>query len=498
MEQSELKEYLESNLRKISEQYSKETGQAAHNIKRNYYRAHEVEEYKNSYEKIYKTFDNFKKAALEGLAYFKKISDFSEDFIINEFLTIAEQFQKEHPKSKLPLSREYYKKHSELDYSEIEKTYGSFENLKNKAMGGEESIKNFELGRQLLYLKEEVTALKKERDYLLKGSVNEDKLIEIFENKVLTLKIPKEIKITNTKSGRDAEAILALSDWHAGSVITKAETNNINEYNIDIMKKRIDRVFHYFLYYCKKFDITTANLTFLGDLWENAIHMETARTNYPSEPEILFILHEYITEKLLQIEASFKNINVYAVVGNHSRISNGNPAGNKYFIKEAPVLSWEYILFRQLALLFEKIQSKQKIKKINFHISTSLSKIIEVAQRKFLLTHSITQGGGGSFGSIPYYAIDKNSAKKFGIFYQIQDYDQIFSDVLYGHLHSSARTKIISGTAYGVGGTVGTDPFALEKLKVLSEPEQLLLFVEKGIVTDEILLKCEDPFKKKS
>jgi hypothetical protein len=419
----------------------------------------------------------------------------TKEMLIQELLELSQGFIAENPKSKTPISRNYYRKHSKYKKS-FESFYSTFEEFKNEAFGGKEEIKNFEVEKQIIQYKEEISNLKKERDQLLKGSINEEKVIELFADKIVNLKLPKALKINYVKHSNDAEAILGLADWHAGSVITKAETNGINEYNIETLKLRVDRVFHYFLYYCKKFDIRIANLTFLGDLWENSIHMETARTNFPSEPEVLFILNEYITEKLLQIEPYFKTINVYAVVGNHSRIASGTGGANKPFFREAPILNWEYILFRQLELMFNKIQEKYKIKKFNIHVSLSLSRIIDVAQRKFLLTHSITQGGGGSFGSIPYYSIDKNSAKKFGMFYQAGDVSQMFDDVLYAHLHSAARTKIISGTAYGVGSVVGGDPFSMEKLKVLSEPEQLLLLVEQGIVTDEILLKCDNPFKK--
>jgi hypothetical protein len=259
------------------------------------------------------------------------------------------------------------------------------------------------------------------------------------------------------------------------------------------MKQRLDRIFHYAVYYCQKFGVKAITLAFLGDLWENSIHMETARTNFPNEVECLFILQAYISEKILQLEPLFSKINCHFVVGNHSRLMTDQ----RPYFKEGAVMNWEYILAKQLKIQFETIFKKDKTSKITITPAESLSTVIEVAQRKFLLTHSIVQGGGGSFGGIPYYSVDRNAAKKFGVFFQLDDKSQQFSDVASAHLHSTYKTKTISGYAYGNGSVVGTDPFSLEKMKISSEPEQTLLIVDRGIVVQEMTLKCDDPFKNK-
>ena len=420
----------------------------------------------------------------------KKITNLD---LFKDLERVIELNKKENPKSKNLVDRDFYREHGKYKDKDYQ-IFGSFKNfIKAYLDHSDKDLAEFENEKQVLALQEEVCKLKQDRDKLLKNNIKEDKLIEIFQNKIIKLKAPKEIKIHSIKNSNKAESILMLGDFHAGSTIIKEEVNCLNEYNIDIMKERLDRIFYYFIYFCKKFEIKIANITFLGDLWENSIHMETARTNYPNEVEVLFILYEYLTQKLLQLEQYFSEIKCYFVVGNHSRLSLGGGA-NKPFFKEAAQMNWEYILAKLLKLQFETI-FKDKNKYI-IEASESLSKVIKVSDRKFLLTHSLTQGGGSSFGSIPYYSVDRNSAKKFGLFYQMDDEEQIFDDILTAHLHSTYKTKTISGNAYGNGSVVGPDPFSLEKLKVASEPEQTMLIVDRGIVIQELTLKCNDPFKK--
>ena len=254
------------------------------------------------------------------------------------------------------------------------------------------------------------------------------------------------------------------------------------------MKKRVDRIFHYFMYYCSKFEITKAHIILLGDLFSGNHQDELIRTNALHEVDVLFLLQEMFVQKLLEIEHLFKSIEVECVVGNHSRIPIGKPQ-----FKSAAKLNYEYILCRQLQQIFELKQ--QKNKKIVVNTCNSLFKVKEIAGRKFLFTHGHTLSkGSNSFASIPYYGLATSSAKLYGAILQSEieeDVTSLFQDIIMGHLHTSARVKITSGNLYINGAIIGTNDFSLYKMNAISKPEQTMLLVDKGHVINEIILRGE-------
>ncbi len=396
---------------------------------------------------------------------------------------IGEKFVKEIKKPVEEMTRDYYRKNADPNFSRSWETlYNTFTDFKQDAF---EISENFDLEKKILLLEEENKKLKKDKDELLKTSNFEDDIINKYEKTILPLQIPKPIKITEVKKNKNTEAVLVLSDFHLGEVVISEEVNYANEYNSKIMIKRLDRIFYYFIYYCKKFEITNIHLWFLGDLLSGSIHEELVRTNEMNEVDAVFFLQEYITKKLLEIESHFNSITCEFLVGNHSRLSI------KPQFKTAHKLNWEYVLAKQLSLCFDLIQGTKN--KIKINVSNSLFKIVNISKRKFLITHGTFMSGGGSggFAGVPFYALASNSAKMYGVLHQIGvSSDQIFDDIQIGHLHSTASIGLFNGNSCRVNGCIiGTNEFSLHKIKSVAKIEQTMLIIQEGCVNQEITLR---------
>lgn len=408
----------------------------------------------------------------------------SKEELRDELLRVAKLYREETNNPEIEVTRNYFRTKSEMDF---EKEYGSFKYYKQDTFK-KENIKeseDFNLEKRILILEEDNKKLKKDKEDLLKSSNFEDEIIRKYERDILPLKVPNALKLTSVKKENKAEAVLVLSDFHLGEVVIAKEVNYANEYNSKIMIERLDRIFYYFIYYCKKFNITNIHLWFLGDLLSGSIHEELIRTNEMDEVDAIFFLQDYITKKLLEIESFFNSITVEFLVGNHSRLSI------KPQFKTSHKLNWEYVLAKQLSLCFDLIQKEKK--KIKINVSDSLFKVVEVSKRRFLISHGTFMSGGGSggFAGVPFYALASNSAKMYGVLHQIGfKSDQVFDDIQIGHLHSTASVPLFNGNTCRINGSIiGTNEFSLHRIKSVAKVEQTMMVVRDGFVDDEITLR---------
>jgi predicted phosphodiesterase len=409
----------------------------------------------------------------------------TKEEIVYDLQEVAKKYREEFGENEL-VTRNYYRQNGRYKDKEIERLFGNFENLKKETFNTE--INTISLKKKIHVLENTIQLLEKENKNLIKSSINEDIILDIIKDKISYVNFPNKICNAFPKSKNTIEAVLLVSDIHCGEVINPEEIGFINAYNIEIMKKRLERIFYYFAYYCSKFEITKAHILFLGDLFSGNHQDELIRTNEVHEVDALFLLQELITQQLLKIESKFQSIECEFVVGNHSRIPIG-----KLQYKSAAKLNYEYILSKQLQQIFEIRPQQQKIK---INTCNSLFKVKEIAGRKFLMTHGHTLSkGSNSFASIPYYGLSMSAAKLYGALLQSEveeDTTSLFQDILMAHLHTSARVKITSGNLYINGAIIGTSDFSLYKMNAISKPEQTMLFVDEGYVINEIILRGED------
>lgn len=393
--------------------------------------------------------------------------------IINDFIVVNDKFRKEFPNE--VINRKYYTSNSKYGWK-FENVFKDFTELKQIAL--KDSIQNLDNEKKIFKLKQEVSDLKEQKDFLIDKDNAEEKLLRTFKEHLSKLDLSNlNVDKTFFEIKTKKESILQISDIHAGETVKLSEMFGINEYTIEIMKNRLDRIFNDFIFHNKEFGITNTHLFFLGDIFSGEIHKELERTNEENIVEIFFILQNYFVEKLLYLANFFNNIKVVFIVGNHGRIMQGKP-----YYKEKVKMNYEYLFGKQMQTIFDILQKNDKDKKIEIDVPESAFVIKEVNGRKFLLNHGeiFTGKGSGGFAGIPYYSIVASAAKFYGALQQIgfnPEYNG-FSDVCIGHLHSNAIVSLFNGgNMYVNGSIIGTSEYSLYQMKSVSKIVQNMIVV---------------------
>lgn len=154
--------------------------------------------------------------------------------------------------------------------------------------------------------------------------------------------------IKKLKSGGDAIAVLALSDWHVEEHVDPKVINGINEYTPDIAQKRAEAVFRraaMLIDFARGFSkIDSACVWLGGDFITGYIHQELEEGNFMSPTEAILFVQEMIVKgmRFLKREAGLKNLIIPTSFGNHGRTTE------KRRVATSAANSYEWLMYRSL------------------------------------------------------------------------------------------------------------------------------------------------------
>jgi len=263
--------------------------------------------------------------------------------------------------------------------------------------------------------------------------------------------------------GRDpleAVPLLLLSDWHVDEIVLPEAINNLNEYNLDIAKERVERIFRSALIinrmYRGESKIRRLVVGLLGDFFSGWIHEELMIASEMAPTESVVKVFEWLISGLnfLYDEGDFKEIDVICCTGNHGRITK------KRQYKQRNTKSYEWILYSFLA----KWYAADKKRNIKFKLPGGYFNWLEIYGRRVRFHHGdgIDYRGGVGGIHIPLHkAIAKwNEANRADL------------DVM-GHWHSSKddRNYVINGSV------IGYNEYAESKKCDYEEPKQTMLLM---------------------
>ena len=279
--------------------------------------------------------------------------------------------------------------------------------------------------------------------------------------------------ITPRVSKRTSESMSVLfnADWHAFEQVKKEEVNGLNEYTPTICRDSVETASCFFV---KQTDacrnITTINdalVCYLGDLMSGQLWPDQIEGNAGSPLEEAVFVVDLIISQLTYIlaQGSFKNVHVYTVDGNHSRITEKKRKANRAHH------SLEWLIFQFVQRHFEKVGEKR----IHFNIGVSIHNYIEMMYGVdtrhpnglvWRLTHGdegITYRGGVGGISVPANRQIRlwNEGRKADL-------------TAFGHLHTQEPNL---RNYLAVGTTMGMSPNGLRY--GYEPPTQAMLTVEK-------------------
>jgi len=397
----------------------------------------------------------------------------SKEQIIQDVLKIAKKYKKEFKNIGTYVTRDYYKKYGKYTENDYNSHWGNFGKLKEEVMKIEGFNEDeFKTQKKILELEQELKDIKIDNKKLLKTQINNDTLIDLYEESLKERKISLNINNSVLKRKENKYGILNLSDWHVGEIVNPEDIININEYNKDIFVKRADNVWNTFIKHCETIGIKNITINFLGDLLSGNIHHEIETNSDLNVIDALFFLNDYILTKLELSSKYFNNIKINFLPGNHGRLINSS--GSKPYYKNKAKLNFEYILAKQIDATINLLQKNSGYKKIKINVSKSPFILDVVRGKVFLLHHGDTTNSSNSFSGLPYYGLCSSSAKLNGALKVSENIR--YDHVIIGHFHTKAIIPLFQGGMLFINPSlIGTTEFSLSKIKSNAEVSQLML-----------------------
>ena len=260
---------------------------------------------------------------------------------------------------------------------------------------------------------------------------------------------------------RLATPVMLLSDWHVEEPVDPKLVNGLNEYNLSIAEKCIDKCADAFEWLARdsRFEMREAVVWLGGDLYSGFIHAELQESNFLSPVQACVWLQERIEKMLRRIlaETNFERIVVPCNDGNHGRLTQ------KIRVSTRTANSLEWLLYKNLAARFVDEP------RIQFKIADGEFVYLKIFDHDLCFFHGDSVRYQGGVGGL---LIPMKKALN-----ELRKYTSV-SSFAFGHFHQRIDLPDISGN----GSMIGINPYSMH-IKASPEPRQQSFFLidsEKG------------------
>lgn len=257
----------------------------------------------------------------------------------------------------------------------------------------------------------------------------------------------------------EATPVILASDWHSEEIVTRAQTNGLNEFNPEICQERVTRFFTSALrlvnLLAKDVTIEHVVLALLGDFFTSDLHEEAAETNAKQPIHAVIAVQNMIASGIEFLLAhSTYRFTIPCKVGNHSRTTK------KVRFSVENGHSLEHLMYVNLAAYFRHEPRVQFVIEEGYHQHLT----IYGHELRFHHGHAIKYRGGIGGLFIPAY-------KKIA---QWNKGRRVDLDC-FGHFH---QTKD-GGNFLCNGSLIGYNAFAVTIGADYEPPRQTLFLVDK-------------------
>lgn len=303
-----------------------------------------------------------------------------------------------------------------------------------------------------------------------RDSTRTEIIIENIKSAIYRLPKPKPTSLMYTANHdvhyNPEHVGVIVSDVHVGAKYTLEETGGLSEYNLDIFKRRLNRLKTSVLEITERhrlmYEIPHLHVFCLGDLVAGMNDAGEWSSSY-IDLDIYDQMFEGIAglrDIMATWSRNFPKVTFYGIFGNHGRV--GRRGVNKVST------NWDRIAYTFLQ------QSLQEYSNIDWVIPTSWFIQQKILGHNFYLTHG--DGIKGSMG-IPYYGVERTERNINGLMKEKPDY------LMIGHFHSCAELVTNSSRIMMNGSFMGGDMYSLKDLNRSSRPEQKMfgIHAKKGV-----------------
>lgn len=297
------------------------------------------------------------------------------------------------------------------------------------------SIDLNELKNELYKERVKLQDANREKRNRLREQARFENLLEVLKKNIIQIPQEKETRISQSYNDRNNVAVALLSDIHYGLQVD----NNVNMYSNTIASSRLNFWSAKIIEYCQLYHVQTLNIILCGDLISGLIKLSARVAQEEDVVEQIMIISEILSQEIAKINSKISSVNIYGVIGNHSRM-NAN--------KEQNIDSENFE-----RLIFRYIELRTGLKVIDGGHSDYLE--FSVGGSNCVATH----GHNDKFGNIV-----NDFSKVLGY---IPDY------IYMGHTHHLQVEEIGQTTVIVNGSIVGADDYAV-KIRKYTKPSQIL------------------------
>jgi hypothetical protein len=229
-----------------------------------------------------------------------------------------------------------------------------------------------------------------------RASLDDDAIAQIIGGIVGEAASPPDWTIdTSKKNGRYPEVPVTIwSDWHAGEVVSITETNGVNEFNRDILERRVHRLVE------RTIDLLRNHgpgnypgivVGLLGDMVSGGLHPELVKTDDEEVIPSVLTVRDLLIWAFDRLLEEFKEIYVPCTAGNHGR-QTPKPEFKRYVYK-----SFDWLIYQLVARHYAGNP------RIVFDIPDANEVFFKVFGRRYLAMHGDmmgVKGGDGIIGSL--------------------------------------------------------------------------------------------------
>lgn len=275
----------------------------------------------------------------------------------------------------------------------------------------------------------------REKRNTLREQARFENLLDVLKKNIVQIPQNKESKIYQSYNDRNNVAVALLSDIHYGLQVD----NNVNMYSTTIASNRLLLWSSKVVEYCQLYHVQTLNIVLCGDLISGLIKLSARVAQEEDVAEQIMVVSEILSQEITKINQKISNVNIYGVIGNHSRM-NANKDDN------IDSENFERLIFRYIEL-------RTGLKVVDGGHSDYLE--FSIGGNSCVATH----GHNDKFGNV------------------VNDFSKILGyipDYIYmGHAHHLQVEENGQTTIIVNGSVVGADDYAV-KIRKYTKPSQVL------------------------
>jgi UDP-2,3-diacylglucosamine pyrophosphatase LpxH len=332
------------------------------------------------------------------------------------------------------------------DVGKLKKNKKQGDNTERKSMAIQNAIGDLYYQKRALQIEQnKLNRLKREMSL---WSIIADEIKDAFLDE-LDLELPQfafKPKLPSTGN----RVVMIISDWHVGAIVKNCDGN---DYNYEILKRRLDLLKQKTLEFCMLYGVTEVDVVSLGDLVEQCYMRNTQSHEVEFNFSTQIVKATQLVIDLLVSLSQYVNVCFTGIAGNHDRM-NGIKNDNLDGDNAIRIINYAVSMFIESSNV-PRIEMSHGVDDLLY----SYSKNILGKNIKFL--HGDLENRKDQTKIDKHNSIDKD----------------IYDAVIYGHLHHFSVTERNMGALeIYCGSTMGRNNFS-KKLKQMSEASQTVLVI---------------------